>query len=66
MSVFLMGVYDEASNVFLTVTKCGNGHDDATLDRINKELQPRVGSLLIIVLLIFVLGELSEVGNCPG
>lgn len=42
MSVFLMGVYDEASNVFLTVTKCGNGHDDATLDRINKELQPRM------------------------
>uniref|UniRef100_A0A915B2S5 DNA ligase 3 n=1 Tax=Parascaris univalens TaxID=6257 RepID=A0A915B2S5_PARUN len=40
MSVFLMGVYDETSNVFLTVTKCGNGHDDATLDRINKELQP--------------------------
>uniref|UniRef100_A0A914RKD8 ATP-dependent DNA ligase family profile domain-containing protein n=1 Tax=Parascaris equorum TaxID=6256 RepID=A0A914RKD8_PAREQ len=66
MSVFLMGVYDETSNVFLTVTKCGNGHDDATLDRINKELQPMVGSWLFIVLLIFVSREQpSVVGNYP-
>lgn len=42
MSVFLMGCYDETSGKFLTVTKCGNGHDDPTLDRINKELKNSV------------------------
>ncbi|VDN28323.1 unnamed protein product [Gongylonema pulchrum] len=42
MSVFLMGVYDEKTKKFCTVTKCGNGHDDATLDRINKELTPKM------------------------
>ncbi|VDN17710.1 unnamed protein product [Gongylonema pulchrum] len=42
MSVFLMGVYDEKAKKFCTVTKCGNGHDDATLDRINKELTPKM------------------------
>ena len=36
MSTFLMGVYDEARKVWLTVCKVGNGHDDATLDRLNK------------------------------
>ncbi|MFH4975129.1 hypothetical protein AB6A40_001838 [Gnathostoma spinigerum] len=38
MSVFLMGVYDPSTKMYLTVTKCGNGHDDATLNKINKEL----------------------------
>ncbi|EJD74156.1 DNA ligase [Loa loa] len=42
MSVFLMGVYDKEKRKFCTVTKCGNGHDDATLDRINKELEPKM------------------------
>lgn len=42
MSVFLMGVYDKEKQKFCTVTKCGNGHDDATLDRINKDLEPKV------------------------
>ncbi|CAG9537991.1 unnamed protein product [Cercopithifilaria johnstoni] len=42
MSVFLMGVYDKEKQKFCTVTKCGNGHDDATLDRINKELEPKM------------------------
>ncbi|XP_046850595.1 DNA ligase 3-like isoform X2 [Xenia sp. Carnegie-2017] len=39
MSVFLMGTYDEISNSWLTVAKCGNGHDDKTLDEINKTLK---------------------------
>ncbi|MCP9263895.1 DNA ligase [Dirofilaria immitis] len=42
MSVFLMGVYDKEKQKFCTVTKCGNGHDDATLDQINKELKPKM------------------------
>ncbi|VDN06163.1 unnamed protein product [Thelazia callipaeda] len=42
MSVFLMGVYDKEKQKFCTVTKCGNGYDDATLDRINKELSPKM------------------------
>lgn len=48
MSVFLMGVYDELSKKFLTVTKCGNGYDDETLDRINMELNPKVWYFLFI------------------
>lgn len=39
MSVFLMGTYDEISKSWLTVAKCGNGHDDKTLDEINKTLK---------------------------
>ena len=38
MSVFLMGVYDKAREKFCTVAKCGNGHDDATLAKLQKEL----------------------------
>ena len=38
MSVFLMGCYDPKAKQWLTVTKCGNGHDDKTLARIQKEL----------------------------
>ena len=38
MSVFLMGVYDKARDRFRTVAKCGNGHDDATIARLQKEL----------------------------
>ena len=37
MSVFLMGVFDEAAGVWKTVCKCGNGHDDAKM----AELQVR-------------------------
>ncbi len=42
MSVFLMGVYDQVSDRFCTVTKCGNGHDDATLERVNRQLTAKV------------------------
>ncbi|KJH42803.1 ATP-dependent DNA ligase domain protein [Dictyocaulus viviparus] len=42
MSVFLMGVYDSETKSYRTVTKCGNGHSDDTLDVINKELENQV------------------------
>lgn len=38
MSVFLMGLYDKSRGKFCTVAKCGNGHDDATISRLQKEL----------------------------
>lgn len=38
MSVFLMGLYDKSRDKFCTVAKCGNGHDDATIARLQKEL----------------------------
>ena len=38
MSVFLMGVYNEKRDCWQTVTKVGNGFDDKTLDRLQKEL----------------------------
>lgn len=39
MSVFLMGVYDPVTDKFCTVTKVGNGFDDATLDKLQTELK---------------------------
>ena len=39
MSVFLMGTYNQFTKRWCTVAKCGNGHDDKTLEKINKELQ---------------------------
>lgn len=38
MSVFLMGVYDKSTKRYCTVCKCGNGHDDATLQKLQDEL----------------------------
>lgn len=38
MSTFLMGVMDDKKR-FRTVCKVGNGHDDATLEKLNKSLQ---------------------------
>ncbi|XP_006890972.1 PREDICTED: DNA ligase 3 [Elephantulus edwardii] len=38
MSIFLMGCYDPRSQKWCTVTKCSGGHDDATLARLQKEL----------------------------
>ncbi|XP_004416856.1 PREDICTED: DNA ligase 3 [Odobenus rosmarus divergens] len=38
MSIFLMGCYDPSSQKWCTVTKCSGGHDDATLSRLQKEL----------------------------
>jgi len=39
LSVFLMGVYDDRLQKWCTVTKVGNGHDDKTLEKINKNLK---------------------------
>lgn len=39
MSVFLMGCYDPKTKQFCTVTKCGNGLDDAGIDKVNKALK---------------------------
>uniref|UniRef100_A0A8B9BPH4 DNA ligase n=1 Tax=Anser brachyrhynchus TaxID=132585 RepID=A0A8B9BPH4_9AVES len=38
MSIFLMGCYDPKSEKWCTVTKCAGGHDDATLARLQTEL----------------------------
>lgn len=38
MSSFLMGCYDPTSKKWCTVTKCSGGYDDATLARLQKEL----------------------------
>uniref|UniRef100_A0A9J7YSI6 DNA ligase n=1 Tax=Cyprinus carpio carpio TaxID=630221 RepID=A0A9J7YSI6_CYPCA len=38
MSSFLMGCYDPESRKWCTVTKCSGGYDDATLARLQKEL----------------------------
>lgn len=38
MSIFLMGCYDTESGKWCTVTKCSSGYDDATLARLQKEL----------------------------
>uniref|UniRef100_A0A6I8N729 DNA ligase n=1 Tax=Ornithorhynchus anatinus TaxID=9258 RepID=A0A6I8N729_ORNAN len=38
MSIFLMGCYDPRAQRWCTVTKCAGGHDDATLARLQKEL----------------------------
>ena len=38
MSVFLMGLHDSSTGKFCTVAKCGNGHDDATIAKLQDEL----------------------------
>ncbi|KAM8974952.1 DNA ligase 3 [Pelodytes ibericus] len=38
MSIFLMGCYDAQIQKWCTVTKCSSGYDDATLARLQKEL----------------------------
>ncbi|XP_038615595.1 DNA ligase 3 [Tachyglossus aculeatus] len=38
MSIFLMGCYDPQAQRWCTVTKCAGGHDDATLARLQTEL----------------------------
>ncbi|XP_063827368.1 DNA ligase 3 [Ostrinia nubilalis] len=40
MSVFLMGCLDTKRNIWVTVTKVHTGHDDSTLERLQKELGP--------------------------
>lgn len=40
MSVFLMGCHDVRRDKWVTVTKVHTGHDDSTLERLQKELEP--------------------------
>ena len=42
MSIFLMGCLDHKMQRWKTVTKVHTGHDDETLDRIQKELGPKM------------------------
>ncbi|XP_044729556.1 DNA ligase 3 [Chrysoperla carnea] len=42
MSVFLMGCYDPRTKKWCTVTKVHTGHDDATLERLQTELEPNM------------------------
>ena len=39
MSVFLMGCFDSSQKKWVTVAKCGNGHDDGALAEIQKQLK---------------------------
>ena len=39
MSVFLMGVFDKSCDKWRTVCKCGNGHNDATIQRLQTQLK---------------------------
>lgn len=54
MSVFLMGVYDRSCDQWRTVAKCGNGHDDNTIERLQKELDMIKISKVIIIAMITV------------
>lgn len=40
MSVYLMGCYDTEEKVYKTVCKCGNGHDDDTIQKLHTDLLP--------------------------
>ena len=42
LSVFLMGVYDKGRGRWCTVCRVGNGHDDKTIDRLTREMIPRM------------------------
>ncbi|CAF3243885.1 unnamed protein product [Rotaria socialis] len=39
MSVFLLGCYDPKTDQWCTVAKCGNGFDDATLEKLQADLK---------------------------
>lgn len=34
-----MGVWDPPTKQWCTVAKCGNGHDDKTIEKLNRELK---------------------------
>ncbi|CAF1189723.1 unnamed protein product [Adineta steineri] len=42
MSVFLLGCYDPETDRWYTVAKCGNGFDDATLEKLQTDLKPNM------------------------
>ena len=61
MSVFLMGVYDELCRKWKTVAKCGNGHDDATIMKLQKELKMRkINKVCIYACVICIHENLSN------
>ena len=50
MSVFLMGCYDASIKQWVTVAKCGNGHDDKTIARLQKELDVvKISKVLVTI-----------------
>lgn len=50
MSSFLMGCYDPESKKWCTVTKCSGGYDDATLARLQKELDViKIGKVNLMI-----------------
>ncbi len=69
MSIFLMGVYDPKSKKWCTVTKCGSGFDDKTLDdlqdtfdmvkiskvSVNEELLAINAVLVLLLVLMFTI-----------
>nr|BAJ98669.1 predicted protein [Hordeum vulgare subsp. vulgare] len=42
MSVFLLGCHDPESDRWYTVAKCGNGFDDATLEKLQDDFKPNM------------------------
>ncbi len=40
LSVYLMGVYDQHTDKWRTVCRCGNGHNDMKIDELTKTLLP--------------------------
>lgn len=56
MSVFLMGCFDPSKDKWVTVAKCGNGHDDNALAKIQKELKvKKIGKVLGAISMSFLL-----------
>ena len=56
MSVFLMGCFDPSKDKWVTVAKCGNGHNDKELAKIQKELKvKKIGKVLDGIFISFLL-----------
>lgn len=66
MSIFLMGCYDPKTEKWCTVTKCSGGHDDATLARLQNELDMVKISKVRWALALGWLGVHSAIGLREG
>lgn len=65
MSVFLMGCYDTVTMKWVTVAKCGNGHDDKALAKLQKKLKvTKIAKVISIVLLKFIVQCMDAKMNC--
>ncbi|KAL0481852.1 ligase [Acrasis kona] len=42
LSVYLMGVHDKSTNTYKTVCKCGNGHNDEAIERLDTQLRKKM------------------------